>query len=50
MNSGLQCLSNTIPLTQYILEDLYIEEINNKNVLGYKGELIRQYAAFIKDA
>ncbi len=34
MNSMLQCLSNTEPLTAYFLSDKYLEELNLDNVLG----------------
>ena len=34
MNSMLQCLSNTQPLTEYFLSDQYLEELNVDNVLG----------------
>lgn len=48
MNSCLQCLSNTLPLTQYFLEKLFDPEINRTNVLGTKGKLAKAYAKFIK--
>ena len=34
MNSGLQCLMNSYVLSQYFLENKFIEEINLKNPLG----------------
>lgn len=39
MNSGLQCLSNTIELTKYFLFDLYKQDINTDNPLGLEGKL-----------
>jgi ubiquitin carboxyl-terminal hydrolase 4/11/15 len=48
MNSCLQCLSNTEPLTNYFLSSLYDKEINKTNVLGTKGKLAKSYAKFIK--
>ena len=39
MNSALQCLSNTWPLTRYFLDQHFREEINYDNPLGTKGEL-----------
>ena len=48
MNSCLQCLSNTAPLTNYFLQQLYEKEINRVNVLGTKGKLAKTYAKFIK--
>ena len=37
MNSSVQCLSNTIPLTDYCLGYDYRKEINRDNVLGTQG-------------
>jgi hypothetical protein len=34
MNSMLQCLSNTQPLTQYFLQNRHLPDINVDNVLG----------------
>ncbi|XP_032840239.2 ubiquitin carboxyl-terminal hydrolase 4 isoform X2 [Tyto alba] len=48
MNSSLQCLSNTPPLTDYFLEDKYEAEINQNNPLGMRGEIAEAYAELIK--
>ncbi|XP_017658694.1 ubiquitin carboxyl-terminal hydrolase 4 isoform X5 [Nannospalax galili] len=48
MNSALQCLSNTAPLTEYFLKDEYEAEINRDNPLGMKGEIAEAYAELIK--
>ncbi|XP_054982096.1 ubiquitin carboxyl-terminal hydrolase 4-like [Sorex araneus] len=48
MNSALQCLSNTAPLTDYFLDDEYEAEINRDNPLGMKGEITEAYAELIK--
>lgn len=48
MNSALQCLSNTGPLTEYFLKDEYEAEINRDNPLGMKGEIAEAYAELIK--
>ncbi|XP_028374345.1 ubiquitin carboxyl-terminal hydrolase 4 isoform X2 [Phyllostomus discolor] len=48
MNSALQCLSNTAPLTDYFLRDEYEAEINRDNPLGMKGEIAEAYAELIK--
>ncbi|XP_035750711.1 ubiquitin carboxyl-terminal hydrolase 4 [Egretta garzetta] len=48
MNSALQCLSNTPPLTDYFLEDKYEAEINQSNPLGMRGEIAEAYAELIK--
>lgn len=48
MNSCLQCLSNTYPLTEYFLRGIFEKEINKTNPLGSKGRLAKSYANFIK--
>uniref|UniRef100_A0A7N6AH14 Ubiquitin carboxyl-terminal hydrolase n=1 Tax=Anabas testudineus TaxID=64144 RepID=A0A7N6AH14_ANATE len=48
MNSALQCLSNTPPLTEYFLRSSYLEELNFTNPLGMKGEIAEAYADVIK--
>jgi len=55
MNSMLQCLSHTRPLTDYFLRDeddapKYVQDINEKNPLGCGGNLARAYADFVRDA
>ncbi|XP_032242140.2 ubiquitin carboxyl-terminal hydrolase 4 [Nematostella vectensis] len=44
MNSGLQCLSNTMTLTKYFLSKEYVDELNTDNPLGMKGEIAKAYA------
>ncbi|XP_038154331.1 ubiquitin carboxyl-terminal hydrolase 11 [Cyprinodon tularosa] len=48
MNSALQCLSNTPPLTEYFLQSSYLDELNFTNPLGMKGEIAEAYADIIK--
>ncbi|XP_075704906.1 ubiquitin carboxyl-terminal hydrolase 4-like [Rhinoderma darwinii] len=48
MNSALQCLSNTPPLTDYFQTDDYKDEINRDNPLGMKGEIATAYAGLIR--
>jgi len=48
MNSSLQCLSNTIPLTDYCLGYDYRKEINRDNFLGTQGELVTSYTELMK--
>jgi len=48
LNSSLQCLSNTIPLTDYFLGYDYVKEINKENFLGTKGELVTSYGSLMK--
>lgn len=49
MNSSLQCLMNTIPLTDYFLGYDYRSEINRDNFLGTGGELVKAYASLVKE-
>ncbi len=48
LNSSLQCLSHTIPLTDYFLGYQFRKEINHTNVLGTKGVLAEGYASLLK--
>lgn len=48
MNAALQCLSNTPPLTLFLLSDKYLEDVNYDNPLGMGGEIVRTYAELIK--
>ena len=48
MNAAIQCLSNTPPLTNFLLSDKYIDDINVENPLGMGGEIARRYAELIK--
>uniref|UniRef100_H2ZLN2 ubiquitinyl hydrolase 1 n=1 Tax=Ciona savignyi TaxID=51511 RepID=H2ZLN2_CIOSA len=43
MNSGLQCISNTRPLTKYFLENKHLYELNRTNPLGMKGHIAKRY-------
>lgn len=47
MNAGLQCLSNSIELTEYILKKRYETDVNKDNPLGSGGTLIKSYASLI---
>lgn len=48
MNSALQCLSNVPSLTNYILTDKFVDDINLNNALGMHGEIARTYGELIK--
>ena len=37
MNSALQCMSNTVPLTNFFLTNEFMQDINRSNPLGMKG-------------
>jgi len=47
MNSMLQCMSFTLPLTNYFLRRDYEDELNRKNPLGTGGKLAEAYAGLI---
>ncbi|XP_065891186.1 ubiquitin carboxyl-terminal hydrolase 32-like isoform X2 [Dysidea avara] len=49
MNSGVQCISNTGPLTKYFTDNMYRQEINKENPLGLKGTMAKRYAELIRD-
>eukprot|EP00697_Spironema_sp_BW2_P015488 gnl/Spiro4/6355_TR3277_c0_g1_i1.p1 gnl/Spiro4/6355_TR3277_c0_g1~~gnl/Spiro4/6355_TR3277_c0_g1_i1.p1 ORF type:complete len:734 (-),score=208.25 gnl/Spiro4/6355_TR3277_c0_g1_i1:122-2095(-) len=48
MNSGLQCLSNTVPLQHFFTSDAFLNQINRTNPLGMKGELATEFGALLK--
>lgn len=49
MNSGIQCLSATVPLVDYFLKNNYVAEINETNPLGMKGEMAKEYATLLSE-
>jgi len=49
MNSIIQGLSNTPEVTEYFDCDNYIEDINEDNPLGMKGEIARAFGQMVKD-
>ena len=48
MNSALQCMSNSTPLTDYFLSDAHLSEINVENRLGMNGQIARTYGDLVK--
>ncbi|CAD8163336.1 unnamed protein product [Paramecium pentaurelia] len=48
MNSGTQCISNSYPLVEYFLKNLYFNEINMDNPLGTQGQLVKKVGSLIK--
>ncbi|XP_056001735.1 ubiquitin carboxyl-terminal hydrolase 15-like [Ostrea edulis] len=48
MNSAIQCMSNVPKLTNHLLGDQWIEEVNEDNPLGMGGEIARSYADLMK--
>lgn len=49
LNSSIQCLSATIPLTDYFLGYDYKSEVNKSNFLGTGGKLVTAYAQLLKE-
>ena len=50
MNSGLQCLSNTYPLTRFFLEEFDpSQHVNYSNPIGHKGRMAIAYAGLMQD-
>ena len=48
MNSCLQCLSNTLDLTNYFIQKSFYGEINKTNPIGTKGKITMKYAKMIQ--
>ena len=49
MNSILQCLSNTQPLTEIFTSGVYRDQINYDNPLGHSGKIALTYGKLVKD-
>jgi ubiquitin C-terminal hydrolase len=49
MNSALQCLSHTVPLTVYFLTGKWKADVNITNPLGMKGDVPKEYANLISN-
>lgn len=49
MNSIIQGLSNTPEIIEYFDNDNYLEDINEDNPLGMKGEIAKSFGQLIKD-
>ncbi|GKY93302.1 hypothetical protein MPSEU_000297700 [Mayamaea pseudoterrestris] len=48
MNSIIQCLNHIEPLTQYFLNDRYVDDLNTRNPLGSGGNVAQAYASLLK--
>lgn len=48
MNSGLQCLSNVKEVGEYFLKKKYTSEINESNLLGSGGNLVKEYGLLVQ--
>ncbi|CRK98075.1 CLUMA_CG011444, isoform A [Clunio marinus] len=49
MNSALQVLFNTKPLTEYFRQNIHLFELNTNNKMGTKGHLAIRYADLLKE-
>ncbi|CAK78771.1 unnamed protein product (macronuclear) [Paramecium tetraurelia] len=49
MNSSLQCLSNVTELTEYMIYNTFLQDLNEKNPLGTGGRLACNYAELLKE-
>ncbi|KAJ3302424.1 CSN-associated deubiquitinating enzyme Ubp12 [Kappamyces sp. JEL0829] len=47
MNSALQCLAATVPLTKYLISGAWEKEINATNPLGSGGDFARVFAELV---
>jgi ubiquitin carboxyl-terminal hydrolase 4/11 len=47
MNSALQCLTFTAPLTAYFLSGAWKDEVNHLNPLGMQGRIPTEYANLV---
>ncbi|CAD8183871.1 unnamed protein product [Paramecium octaurelia] len=48
LNSSIQALSNTQPLTDYFMSQLHIKEINPENPLSSQGNVVKSFAQLIR--
>lgn len=48
MNSILQCMSGTIPLSRYFLDGSYKGHVNKENPLGSRGVLAEAFASIVR--
>ena len=49
MNSSLQCLSNIIELTDYLINNKFVKDLNLTNPLGSGGFIASSYAELLKE-
>jgi ubiquitin carboxyl-terminal hydrolase 4/11/15 len=49
MNSTLQCLSNSVELTDYFHSKHYVRELNKTNPLGWGGKIAEAYAGLMEE-
>nr|XP_055222916.1 ubiquitin carboxyl-terminal hydrolase 6-like isoform X2 [Gorilla gorilla gorilla] len=49
MNSSIQCVSNTQPLTQYFISGRHLYELNRTNPIGMKGHMAKCYGDLVRE-
>uniref|UniRef100_A0A8C3SYV0 ubiquitinyl hydrolase 1 n=1 Tax=Chelydra serpentina TaxID=8475 RepID=A0A8C3SYV0_CHESE len=49
MNSSIQCVSNTQPLTQYFISGKHLYELNRTNPIGMKGHMAKCYGDLVQE-
>lgn len=49
MNSVIQCLSNTEPLTKFFIFGCYQDHINKRNNLGTRGRLAEAFSELLTE-
>uniref|UniRef100_A0A8C2U4N8 Ubiquitin carboxyl-terminal hydrolase n=1 Tax=Coturnix japonica TaxID=93934 RepID=A0A8C2U4N8_COTJA len=49
MNSSIQCVSNTQPLTRYFITGRHLYELNRTNPIGMKGHMAKCYGDLVQE-
>ncbi|XP_018105104.1 ubiquitin carboxyl-terminal hydrolase 32 isoform X1 [Xenopus laevis] len=49
MNSSIQCVSNTQPLTKYFISGRHLYELNRANPIGMKGHMAKCYGDLVQE-
>ncbi|XP_062341331.1 ubiquitin carboxyl-terminal hydrolase 32-like isoform X2 [Osmerus eperlanus] len=49
MNSSIQCVSNTKPLTDYFTSGTHLYELNRTNPIGMKGHMAKCYGDLVQE-
>lgn len=49
LNSALQCLSHTQPITMHLLTSRFKDDLNVSSPLGTGGRLVKEYEQLVKD-
>ncbi|XP_036392637.1 ubiquitin carboxyl-terminal hydrolase 32-like isoform X2 [Megalops cyprinoides] len=49
MNSSIQCVSNTKPLTQYFISGRHLYELNRTNPIGMRGHMAKCYGDLVQE-